>query len=138
MDKLPDPVVRCLQPSTGSAQELQEELRVLCVAAQEDVKKRKSASSDATAMHGILRSSLPEAELSVERLKDQAAGLIAAAVASAHWTLSIACYHIISDQRIWRRLRNELEKAIPEADHPASLTELEKLPYLQSCVYEGS
>jgi cytochrome P450 len=137
LDKLPDPLVRCLKPSMRSVQDLQKVLRVLCAEAQEDINQGKAATLDSTAIHGILRSNLPGMELGVGRLKDQAAGLISAAVASAHWTLSIACYHIISDKHIWKRLRTELEDAIPEASHPASLTELESLPYLNACIYEG-
>lgn len=134
---LPEWLVRYLQPAMGAVQDFQEDMRVLIKEAQDDVRTKKHTGLDKTIMHGILMSGIPEAELGVERLKDQAAGLVGAGIASAQWTLTIACYHIIHDRVIWSALRKELEEAMPDANKPLSLVQLEKLPYLAACVEEG-
>lgn len=88
-------------------------------------------------MHGILSSTLPASEKCDEVLTDQAAGLVAAGIVSTRWTLTLACYHITSNQEVWTKLRKELEHAIPDPEKPLSLLQLEHLPYLNACVEEG-
>jgi cytochrome P450 len=135
---IPERIVRLLQPAMGSVQHFQEDMRQLVREARGDVKEKKCGFADKTIMHGILTSSIPEVELGVERLKDQATGLIGAGIASAQWTLSIACYHIINDAVILTKLRKELVEAMPDPDVALSLVQLEKLPYLSACVEEGN
>ena len=47
----------------------------------------------------ILASNLPAHELRMERLKDEAVSLIGAGIASAEWTLTLATFHILNDQK---------------------------------------
>ncbi|KAF2034988.1 cytochrome protein [Setomelanomma holmii] len=134
---IPERVAVYLQPAMASVQQFQHDMRHLVREAQNDVKENKSQFADKTIMHGILTSGILEAELTVERLKDQATGLIGAGIASAQWTLTIACYHIIHDRGIWAVLRKELVEVMPDANVAPPLVQLEKLPYLSACVEEA-
>lgn len=136
---IPHRLVRILQPSVSCVLDFQEEMRRLILGAQEELGAKKGVDADATIIHGILRSGLPERELGMELLKDHAVSLIGAGIASAQWTLTIACFHIISDRRVYAKLKTELGNAMPDPDLPAPLdTVLEKLPYLTACVEEGN
>ena len=112
-------------------------MRNLIRGAQRDSERGTEGSPQETIFDGILRSSLPPHELSVERLKDEAVSIIGAGIASAEWTSTLACFHIINDHQILKRLKGELKDAIPDPDNLPSLIELEKLPYLMACVEES-
>jgi cytochrome P450 len=136
---IPHPLVRILQPSVSCVLDFQEDMRRLILRAQEEVGAKKDTDADTTIIHGILRSELPKEELGMELLKDHAVSLIGAGIASAQWTLTIACFHIISDRRVYAKLKTELGDAMPDPDLPAPFdTVLEKLPYLTACVEEGN
>ncbi len=143
MAALPEPIICILQPSMKVVLDFQNEMRRLVREAQDnlalfpDTRHRKSHDFDATIFHGILCSSLPKEELEVEKLKDHAVSLLGAGVASAQWTMRTACFHIINDKRIYKRLRGELEEAIPDPESSMSLEKLQKLPYLMACIDEG-
>lgn len=49
----------------------------------------------------------------------------------------MATYYLIADPRVLAKLKTELRSAIPDPDASASLTELEKLPYLVAVVQEA-
>ncbi|KAK4156107.1 cytochrome P450 [Chaetomidium leptoderma] len=135
---IPHPLVRVLQPSMSCVLDFQDEMRRLIRHAQEDLQEKKYHQADKTLIHGILHSGLPQAELHMELLKDHAVSLVGAGIASAQWTLVIACFHIVSDGRIYARLKTELENALPDPEVSAPLDKvLEKLPYLTACVEEA-
>jgi cytochrome P450 len=134
---LPDSLVGFIQPATQGLKDFQEAMNVIIHQAKEDVRREKHDLNQ-TIMHGILSSSLPPSEKCDEVLIDQAAGLVAAGIVSTRWTLTLACYHIVSDRRVWEQLRKELEQANPDPDQPLSLLRLEQLPYLTACVEEGN
>lgn len=112
-------------------------MKTLIRGAQHDKEHGKDNGSQGTIFDGILRSSLPPEELSLERLKDEAVSIIGAGITSAEWTSTLACFHIINDHHILERLRGELKSAIPDPRHLPFLTVLEKLPYLMACVEES-
>lgn len=103
-----------------------------------DSSNHEHTGREETIIHGILRSGLPAEELRVETLKDHAAALLAGGLASTVWTLSLACFHIINDREVYRKLRLELEGAIDDPTVPVSLEKLEQLPYLMACIDEGT
>lgn len=93
---------------------------------------------DKTIIHGILRCNLPKAELEMDILKDHAVSLIGAGIASAQWTLMIACFHVIADKRVGGMLKRELETAMPDPSAAVPFHQIaEKCPYLVACVEEG-
>ncbi|PNY20708.1 Trichodiene oxygenase [Tolypocladium capitatum] len=91
-----------------------------------------------TVFHELLQSSLPPEELSVERLKHEAASITGAGIDTTKTTLGLATYHILANQHILERLRAELKDAIPEVNAAIpSVPELEQLPYLNAIVQES-
>jgi cytochrome P450 len=136
---IPPSVVRILQPSMSCVLDFQEEMCRLIRRAQDELATKKSVDPGKTIVHGILRSGLPTEELRMEVLKDHAVSLVGAGIASTQWTLTIACFHIISDGRVHAKLKEELRNAMADPDVPAPLDAvLEKLPYLTACVEEGT
>ncbi|KAK7912261.1 cytochrome P450 [Apiospora marii] len=133
---IPAAVTRALQPSMISVLEFQEDMRDLVREAQQEFHKKTLA--DRTIIHGILNSKLPQEELGMEILKDHAVSLIGAGIASTQWSLTVACFHIISDPAVLAKLRQELDAAIPNPDEIPSYDKvLQRLPYLTACVQEG-
>ena len=103
------------------------------------VKKANGKDNDSpvTIFDGVLQSRLPPHELSNIRLKDEAVSIIGAGIASAEWTATIACFHIIDNPQILGKLKEELKASIPDVQKLPSLVELERLPYLMACVEES-
>lgn len=94
-------------------------------------------STHPTVFQELITGSLPESEKETRRLQDEAQLVVAAGVTTTGWALSIAAYHITNDPAVFRKLRAELELALPNSSAPLSWTELEKLPYLSGCVRES-
>ena len=86
----------------------------------------------------LLQSDLPPEELSVERLKHEAASITGAGIDTTKTTLSLASFHILNNPYILKTLREELSTAIPDLSAPMpAVPELENLPYLTAVVQEG-
>ncbi|KAL2041006.1 hypothetical protein N7G274_006464 [Stereocaulon virgatum] len=86
----------------------------------------------------IVNSDMPESELSTERLSKEAQVLLGAGTASTARTLDFLSYHILSKIHIRQRLMEELTGIMAEYPQSVpSLTQLEKLPYLQAVIKEG-
>lgn len=68
----------------------------------------------------------------VDQLKDEAHSLLAAAADTTGNAMSTAAYYVVSNSKIYSRLRKELEDAFPDPERELSFVELEKLPYLVS------
>jgi cytochrome P450 len=95
------------------------------------------AASHKTLFHEILSSNLPPEELRLNRLQNEAMGMIGAGVETTKWALSVGCFHILDNPPIQARLRAELEAAIPDPFNIPPWSELEKLPYLSAIVTES-
>lgn len=86
----------------------------------------------------IVNSNLPESELSVERLASEAQVVMGAGTVTTARTMDYLAVHVLLDDRVCQRLRDELQepmKEFPEKIPPYS--ELEKLPWLQACIKEA-
>ena len=73
----------------------------------------------------------------MNRLRDEALIVIGAGTLTTSWALCVATYHLLSSPKILRKLKAELESAIPDANSEAPLPKLEKLPYLGAVVQEA-
>jgi cytochrome P450 len=102
--------------------------------AQADTKTAaKEAAAAPTIFDSILDSDLPEAEKQTERLWEEAQVICIAGTETTAWTLSVLTFYLLSNPDVMRRLRDELEKAMPDPDQHMEIKELEKLPYLVGC-----
>ena len=100
-----------------------------------DQKERTVANE--TVFSEILNSKLPPHEISQQRLQNEAVSVIGAGFETTRWALTVQSYSILANPSIHRRLRKELEEAIPDPDLIPSWTDLQKLPYLSACIEEG-
>ncbi|KAI0968596.1 cytochrome P450 [Xylaria arbuscula] len=94
-------------------------------------------ASHPTVFHDILASDLPPEELSFHRLAQEAMSLSGAGIETTMWTLSVATFHILWSPEVYRRLKAELDKAMPDADNILPWAQLEKLPYLTAVINES-
>ena len=90
-----------------------------------------------TIFHELLEGNLPPQEKSVGRLADEAQLMIGAGLETTAWALTTLSYHLISNPAILKKLRAELEEAIPDPAAKLESIYLEKLPYLSACIQEG-
>lgn len=74
---------------------------------------------------------------STERLTNEAQIVVGAGTATTAWALSVATYHLLMSPSILRKLKAELNEAIPNPNVAASLPVLEKLPYLNAVIQEA-
>lgn len=115
--------------------------------AQKHISEVKAENASAKSTHKenrallfphVVNSEMPEPELSVDRLSQEAQILLGAGTTSTARTMDFISYYIISDERIRSALQNDLKAIMsnyPE-DIP-SWAQLEKLPYLHAVIKEG-
>lgn len=85
----------------------------------------------------MLHSDLSPREKSVERMMQEAQVIIGAAILTTSWAAAVASFHIIDKPDIFKKLRAELEEALPDPNAPLDWQYLEQLPYLTGCIKEG-
>ena len=91
-----------------------------------------------TLLRHLVNSGLPESELSVPRLVNEAQVLLGAGTVGTARVLDLTCYYILSTPEIRARIANELKDVM--ADWPSrkpTWAQLEKLPYFQAVIKEG-
>lgn len=103
---------------------------------------RKSGGKKAdTIFNSILDSGLPESELSVNRLQQEAISVTGAGIETTMRGLSVATYHILANPDVKTRLLAELKEAIPDASARGtampSWDSLMQLPYLTAVINEA-
>jgi cytochrome P450 len=94
-------------------------------------------SQHPTIFHELLQSNLPPQEKSLDRLGDEAQLMIGAGLETTAWALTTTCYHLIANPPTLKKLRAELEEAIPNPAAGLDVLHLEKLLYLSACIQEG-
>jgi cytochrome P450 len=68
----------------------------------------------------------------VDQIKDEAYSTLGAAADTTGNAMTVATYHVVSNELIYERLRAELKAAFPDPQARLSFVELEKIPYLVS------
>ena len=97
----------------------------------------KDDRSRGTIFTEIMDSDLPTQQFTIDRLMDEASGVVGAKIETTKWAFVQTCFHIIDNPPILQRLRVELLKAIPGPAAPPSVTELEQMPYPLACIEGG-
>jgi cytochrome P450 len=86
-----------------------------------------------TIFDALTDASVPSEERTMLRLMDESWVVLAAGTTTTTRAPSMASFHIFSQDRILRRLREELQPIMPRLDSQPTFAELERLPYLVSC-----
>lgn len=89
-----------------------------------------------TIFTSIIQSDMPRSEVTVERLQHEAISLIGAGIETTMRTLTVFVFYIADNPAVYKKLREELEAAIPNPDRMPALEVLEKLPFLTACIHE--
>ncbi|KAJ6441185.1 cytochrome p450 protein [Purpureocillium lavendulum] len=104
----------------------------------DEIRRAKELPEGLTIFHEIMRSdSLPDAEKKTERILNEATVLLVAGTDTTASTLSAIVYHVLADRAVLRRLKDELQDALPDADEPPSAAQLDALPYLNAVIHEA-
>jgi cytochrome P450 len=98
--------------------------------------KKMENQDETTVFHSLLNSELPNSEKSSERLAEEAVLLVGAGTHTTSWALSVATFHLLSQPNTLRKLKAELESAIPNPTTSTPLPTLEALPYLTAVIKE--
>ncbi|KAI1481122.1 cytochrome P450 [Daldinia eschscholtzii] len=134
---LPGWLVKTVVPPIKSVVEAQEEIgsQVADMVGGRNTEAKESPLP--TLYRDILTSRLPPEELTYPRLRDEAISTIAAGIDTTKWTLSVACYHILANPEVERRLRAELNERIPDPNQIPDWFELETFTFLNAIVNES-
>jgi cytochrome P450 len=90
-----------------------------------------------TIFYEIIHSDLPPAEKTTKRLQGEAAAILGAGAVTTAWTLTTGLYHLVEQPEKLKRLRAEIRSVMPDPHQPATLQQLEKLPYLTCVIMES-
>ena len=78
----------------------------------------------------MLRADIPESEKQTKRIVDEAMVLLIAGMETTAQTLSALMYQLLANPSILKRLKEELETAMPDANELPAASKLDSLPYL--------
>lgn len=92
--------------------------------------EKTSDGSNPTIFDSILDSDLPDHEKATERIWEEAQVICIAGTETTAWALSVLTFYLLSNPDVLRKLRTELEHAIPDPSADVEIKELEKLQYL--------
>ena len=109
------------------------------IVARRDHLDVKGSLEKTSMMHHFIRddTALPEEEKTAFYLSMNSMNAIAAGTMTTAHALKWATYHIFASFTILKKLRSELEAAIPDPNHIPPLQVLETLPYLRAVMWES-
>ncbi|KAF2105872.1 cytochrome P450 family protein [Lophiotrema nucula] len=103
-------------------------------------KERPSVSNGkrSTLLRHLVNSDLPESELSVPRLVNEAQVLLGAGTVGTARVLDLTCYYILANPDIRAKMGKELAEVMDNYPKTKpSWTQLERLPFFQAVIKEG-
>ncbi|KAI1193053.1 cytochrome P450 [Nemania serpens] len=90
-----------------------------------------------TMVHEIVRSDLPPAEKTFDRVFEEVATVTGAAFETTANTLRLILFHIYTNEKIIQTLRKEIASLSTDPSKSIALKDLEQLPYLTAVLMEG-
>jgi cytochrome P450 len=90
-----------------------------------------------TIFYELLQSDLPPEEKNFEHLWKEGQNLVGAGGETVANALSFTTFHLLNNPDKLKKLKDELEKAMPNKYEQWDLPAAEKLPYLSAVVNEG-
>ncbi|KIW89237.1 uncharacterized protein Z519_10090 [Cladophialophora bantiana CBS 173.52] len=134
---LPQGLVTKLNPGMGLMFAFQNRCGVLIDSVIESQKsgQEKQKFDHPTFFHDVLASDLPPEEKSAERLAQEIQTVVGAGAETVAKMLSWTTYYLLENPEKLNKMREELDRLDP--GRTASLTDLEKMPYLTSVMLEG-
>lgn len=138
LNLLPDSLAEKLNPAVRSLLLVHQDIakRIKSIINKEE--QLDKTSFHRTVFDEVLDSDLPPEYKTAKFLADEAQSLIGAGTETVSWALCTGTFHIINTPRIYKKLRDELFEAIPDASRQLDCVQLEKLPYLRACIHESA
>lgn len=100
--------------------------------------KDHSKAGHLTIFHELLQNEdLPPFEKTMQRLVNEGQIIVSAGTETTAWAISVITYHLLASPAILKKLREELERAMPDPSVLVKVETLEQLPYLTACINEG-
>ncbi|MCJ1423011.1 hypothetical protein MMC29_000892 [Sticta canariensis] len=137
LQSVPDAVLGVVNPAMRPVFQFQNEVKHQIIRIKNGENRAHINVAHKTVFNSLLESGLPPEELSIIRLQQEAAGIIGAGIETIKASLSLACFHLLSNRDLYQQLRQELESAFPDLANPLTLSELERLPYLSAVINES-
>lgn len=141
MNSLPDALVERLSPLFAQLIAVHRDLRRQIHRLRNGMSTtEKQEDKQSSVINSILQNEdLPASEKKSQRVVDESVLLISAGLLTTAWALSVGSFHIINDESVYKRLREELDAAVPDptVSDAFKWAELEKLPYLTGCIRES-
>ena len=94
-------------------------------------------STQPTVFKELVDSDLPREELTIQRLAEEAQTVVAAGQVTTTFFLKMTSFYILANPDILRKLKDELNSAMPSDGSLPPVSKLEPLPYLSAVVSEG-
>lgn len=88
-------------------------------------------------VHAIVKSDLPPAEKSFQRIHEEVATVTGAGFETSANALRLILFHVYTNDAILGRLREEISSLTTESSEPLTLRQLEQLPCLTGVLMEG-
>jgi len=92
--------------------------------------EKESPEGGTTIFHGLIGGDLAESEKTDERMIDESRVLLAAGTDTTARALAVITYHLLADPERLKKLKTELENALPDPDTLPKCAQVETLPYL--------
>jgi len=137
---LPPWLLKKMSPPLGQVLTLQEHAKEQVVGVKADIDSgRVKENSRRTLFHHLLTPNPEEGYVvpSIDDIKDEAYGILAAAADTTGNGMTVATYHVVNNPMIYKKLVAELKAAFPDSNARLDFQVLEKLPYLTGVVKEG-
>ncbi|KAI0543835.1 cytochrome protein [Xylaria curta] len=134
MNWMPDAIIAWIDPRMESVTKFNNEM---LAQVSEVIKNSDSKEKHNTIFASIIRSDMPRAEVTQERLQHEATALVGAGLETTMRTLTVSVYHITDNPSTYHRLRDELFTAIPDPEKIPSWESLQQLPFLTACIEES-
>lgn len=104
---------------------------------QKQLNNKEVNHENGTIFHSLLQSDLPRIEKTPERLAQESVLLAGAGTHTTAWAMTVATFYLLSQPTTLKKLKAELEAALPNPIAPVELGTLEQLPYLTAVIKEG-
>ncbi|KAI1745268.1 cytochrome protein [Xylaria scruposa] len=134
MNWMPDTTIGWIDPRMESVTRFNNEM---LAQVSEVIENSDSKEKQNTIFASIIRSDMPRAEVTPQRLQHEAIAVVGAGLETTMRTLTVSVYHIIDNRSIYHRLRDELFTAIPDPEKIPSWELLQQLPFLTACIEES-
>ncbi|KAF7536952.1 hypothetical protein G7054_g4077 [Neopestalotiopsis clavispora] len=132
--RLPIPIMRLIHPGASYLVSSQEDIKANIRASQASGHKEPSKSVIVQALEDP---TVPAQERTLDRLGDEGTTIIFAGTETTARALSVGMFHILSNEAILNKLREELDTLPSVPNREYTYSQLESLPYLSGAIQES-